>query len=92
MNSHIEWNKAKHNAEIRQQSKLENQAKLREEFKTMHLSGHSAMDINMYAAEAGIDPNEVRRLMIHDEDTQVDFEDEIASFEDDETDSIFSYF
>ena len=62
------------------------------EFKTMHLSGHSAMDINIYAAEAGIEPNEVRRLMIHDEDANVDFMDEIQSFEDDETDSIIDYF
>jgi len=92
MSSHIEWNKARHLHEQHQIQEKKHKEALIEEFKTMHLSGHSAMDINIYAAEAGIEPNEVRRLMIHDEDANVDFIDEIQSFEDDETDSIIDYF
>ena len=58
----------------------------------MYLECLDATDINLLAAEADWTPNKVRREMIHDEDAEVDFLNELASFENDETDSLFDYY
>ena len=64
-----------------------------EEIKTTHIECMTAMDINMFANDAGITPNECRRMMIQpDGNDNENFKAILNTFEDDETDSLFDYF
>lgn len=64
-----------------------------QEIKETHLECLDAMDINHYAAASGLEPNEVRRMMIQPDN---DNEDEnfmaiVHSFDNDDADSFIDY-
>jgi len=92
MKATIEFNIAQHKL-IEQENKdrLRKEAAL-EEIKTTNIQGLDACDINLFAVEAGITPNEVRRLMLKPDDLDEAFQAELYSFENDETDNIFDYY
>ena len=65
-----------------------------EEIKSTHLECLDARDVNMYAADAKITPNEVRDLMIQPNsgNNNEDFIALMNSFDEDDTDSLIGYF
>jgi len=63
-----------------------------QEIKETHLECMDATDINYFARKAGIEPNEVRRLMIQCDDTEKGFLDLLHSFDNDDTDSLIDFF
>lgn len=88
----INWSKAIQAKKDQEKKDAIHRAEAIKEIKLTTLEGLDARDINMFAAEAGIEPNDVRRLMVHTDDLNQDFKNELDSFEDDETDSIFDYY
>ena len=60
--------------------------------KSTHIECLDAQDVALLATEAGITPNEARRMMIHPEDANEAFIAEVNSFENDDTDDLFEYF
>lgn len=84
--SAIHWQK-NHKEEVKVKRE-----ELLEEVRTTCIDGLDARDINYYAAELGIDPNEVRRMMMSPDDPQEAFMAEMNSFAEDDTDAIFEYY
>ena len=79
-----------------QHKEVERQAEQREdtleEVRTTELEMMDARDINYYAGILGIEPNEVRNMMMQPEDPGLRFEAQINSFAEDETDAIIDFF
>ena len=90
--STISFNSAIHWQKVHKEEVKVNREELIQEIKETHLEGLDARDINYYANEVNLHPNKVRRMMIPEEDPQQQFMNEIESFRDDETDSIFEFY
>lgn len=74
------------------EEKIQNREEILDEIRSTCIEGLDACDINYFAAEADLSPNEVRSMMQRPNDPQDAFMAEIHSFENDETDSLFDWF
>lgn len=74
-----------------QQTKIVNRQKLIEEIETSTLEGLDATDINYYAGELGIEPNEVRQIYLK-ANPKINGSALLNTFINDETDEIFGFY
>jgi len=88
----IEWTQASSFVQKHKEEVKVNRKEALKELRSTHLGLLDAQDVQCLANEAGVTPNEARRLMIKPKDYQERFMAEIRSFDNDETDDLIDYF
>ena len=86
----IEWHEAEHEHEHQNERREIERKRLIEEIKTSNFQYLDARDVNYYAEELGITPNEVRDL--NKQAQGLSNYDYLNTFDGDDLDSIFDYF
>jgi len=88
----IEWTQASSFVQKHREEVKVNKKEALKELRSTHLEVLDAQDVRYLADEAGVSPNEARKLMIKPKDINERFIAEMNSFENDETDDMIDYF
>jgi hypothetical protein len=88
----ISWTQASSFAEKHKEDIIINREQALIELRSTHLEVLDAQDVQYLAKEAGVMPNEARKLCIKPEDSYQRFMAEVHSFDNDCTDDLIDYF